>query len=253
MPAGNTLAAGRWWQAGEREHLLSLEAQFAQWLGLVVGDRLTLAVGEREIDAVIANLRQTRWDSFNVNFFVMLNPAAAAALDHAYISSFHLPAGATGAITGLTSRFANLSPIDVGAILDRVREMIDELAGAARGLLGLALFAAILVLLGALAYAQAERRREAALLRALGISRRELGGLMALEWLLLALVAALVAALLAGGTGWLLARQVFDLHYLPGIALPAVALAVALVVCSVAALSAALTATRTPPAESLRA
>ena len=67
--------------------------------------------------------------------------------------------------------------------------MIAELAGAARGLLGLALFAAILVLLGALAYAQAERRREAALLRALGISRRELGGLMALEWLLLALVA----------------------------------------------------------------
>lgn len=253
LPAGNTLAAGQWWHAGDSGPQLSLEQQFAQRLGLDLGDRITLGVGDTQIQARIASLRHTRWDSFNVNFFVMLDPAAAASLDHAWISSFHLPDDAAAAIGSLTGRFANLSPIDVGAILDRVREMIDELAGAARGLLGLALFAAILVLLGALAYAQAERRREAALLRALGISRRELGGLMALEWLLLALVAALVAALLAGGTGWLLARQVFDLHYLPGIALPAVALAVALVVCSVAALSAALTATRTPPAESLRA
>lgn len=253
LPAGNTLVAGHWWRAGDRQHLLSLEAQFAQRLGLVVGDRLTLAVGEREIDAVIANLRQTRWDSFNVNFFVMLNPAAAAALDHAYISSFHLPAGAAGAISDLTGRFANLSPIDVGAILDRVREMVTELAGAARGLLGLALFAATLVLLGALAYAQAERRHEAALLRAMGIARRELSGLLALEWLVLALIAALVASTLAAATGWLLARQVFHFSYLPGLALPAIALAVALVVCAVAATAAARTATRVPPAESLRA
>lgn len=252
MPAGNTLAAGHWWQTDDSEPLLSLEAQFAQRLGLGLGDRITLAVGEVEIPARIANLRHTRWDSFNVNFFVMLNPAAAARLDHAYISSFHLPPDAAGEIAELTGRFANLSPIDVGAILDRIREMISELAGAARGLLGLALFAAILVLLGALAYAQAERRREAALLRAMGISRRELSGLLALEWLLLALIAALVASALAAGTGWLLASQVFDFSYLPGLALPAMALLVALAVCAVAAMAAARTATRVPPAESLR-
>ena len=252
LPAGNTLAAGDWWTASDSEPLLSLEQQFAERLGLAVGDRLTLAVGDRQLEGHIANLRQTQWDSFNVNFFVMINPAAAAAMDHAYITSFHLPADAASAIAGLTGQFSNLSPIDVGAILERIRQMIGELAGAARGLLGLALFAAILVLLGALAYAQAERRREAALLRALGIARHELTALLAVEWLLLALTAAMVATALAAGTGWLLARQVFRFAYLPGIALPAVALAVALAVCTVAAIAAARTATRVPPAESLR-
>src|SRR5690606_4269808 len=127
------------------------------------------------------------------------------------------------------------------------------MSAASQALLSLALFAALLVLLGALAYAQAERRREAALLRALGIGRNELAWSMALEWLTLGLIAAIVASILAGLAGWLLARDVFRFDYQPGMDLPMVALAVALAICAAAAGVAARTATRAPPADSLRA
>lgn len=253
LPDGNTLATGAWWPASERQPQVSMEQGFAERLGVKLGDRLGLRVGERDVEATVTNLRVTDWDSFRVNFFMVLNPAAAEGVPHGLIASLHLPGSSAGSIRELTRAYPNLSPIDVGAILDRIRDLVREMASASQALLSLALFAALLVLLGALAYAQAERRREAALLRALGIRKRELARLLAIEWLTLGVIAAVVSAGLAGLTGWLLAREVFQFDYRPGFALPALAFGVALVVSAAAAWAAARTATRTPPAESLRA
>jgi putative ABC transport system permease protein len=252
LPQGNTVAQGAWWSPGETRPQVSMEQGFAERLGVKPGDRLGLRIGERDVDATIANLRATDWDSFRVNFFIVLNPAAAEGVPHGLIASLHLPRSSSSAIRELTRAFPNLSPIDVGAILDRIRDLVREMASASQSLLSLALFAALLVLLGALAYAQAERRREAALLRALGIRKRDLARLLALEWLTLGIIAAAVSAGLSALTGWLLAREVFQFDYVPGVALPLIALVVALAVSAAAAWAAARTATRTPPAESLR-
>lgn len=251
LPEGNTLAEGEWWQGDGDAGQVSLERGFAERLGLKLGDRLGLRVGEREIDATISNLRSTDWDSFRVNFFVVLAPASAVDIPHAYIASFHLPADST-AIRDLNRDHGNVSAIDVGSILARIRDLVGQLTSAAQGLLLLALIAAALVLLGALAYAQGERRREAALLRALGIRRGELARLLALEWLGLGLIAALVGTTLAATTGLLLAKQVFQFGYRPSPMLPLLAVLAALTVCALAAWIAARTATRTPPAETLR-
>lgn len=253
LPEGNTLAAGAWWSGDETDALVSLEQRFAERLGVSLGDRLDLAIGDRTVSARIANLRSTDWDSFRVNFFVVLNPSAAAGLTPAHIASFHLPESNAGAIRELTRQHANLSPIDIGAILGRIRDLVGELSTAARSLLSLALFAATLVLLGALVYAQAERRREAALLRALGMRRSELTRLQLVEWLLLGAVSAVVASVLASVTGWLLAGRVFQFAYQPDAGVFVVAAAVAATVTLIAAAVASRTATRTPPAESLRA
>lgn len=252
MPEGNTLAEGEWWQGDGSAGEVSLERGFAGRLGLKLGDSLGLRVGERDVDVRITNLRSTDWDSFRVNFFVVLAPAAARDIAHAYIASFHLPPE-SAAIREVTRAHGNLSAIDVGAILARIRELVGQLTSAAQGLLLLALAASALVLLGALAYAQAERRREAALLRALGIRRRELARLLALEWLGLGAIAAVIASALAATAGLLLGSQVFQFDYRPSASMFAWALFAALAVCALAAWTAARTATRTPPAESLRA
>lgn len=252
VPDGNTVVAGEWWPADRDVLAVSVEQRFAQRMGLAPGDRLGLRVGEHEVEVTVANLRETDWDSFRVNFFLVLSPAAAAGVPHAWVASFHLP-GDSGAIRQLTRTHPNLSAIDVGAILGRIRDLVGQLTGAARGLLLMALAAALLVLLGALAYAHGERRREAALLRALGIRRGELVRLLALEWLGLGVIAALIAGALSALAGVLLAGQMLRFAYRPSAQLPLLALLSALAVCAVAAWTAARTATRTPPAESLRA
>ncbi len=253
LPEGNTVTSGDWWSADDNEAVVSLEQRFAERLGVALDDRLDLTVGDRTVSVRIANLRSTDWDSFRVNFFLVLNPAAAVGITPGHIASFHLPESAAGNIRELTRQHANLSPIDIGAILGRIRDLVGELSSAARALLSLALFAATLVMLGALVYAQAERRREAALLRALGMRRGELARLQLVEWLLLGAVSALVASVLASVTGWLLAGRVFQFDYRLDGGVFLVAVLVAGVVTLIAALMASRTATRTPPADSLRA
>jgi putative ABC transport system permease protein len=160
----------------------------------------------------VTSIREVDWDSFRVNFFLMLDPASGQGLPHAYLSSFHLPRAATSALSGLSRAFPNLSLIDVNAILDRIREMVGRVSRAASALLGFSFVAGILVLLAALAATADERRREAALLRTLGATRRQLDAAAFGEFAALGTCVGIVAALGAACTGIALAREVFEME-----------------------------------------
>ena len=58
---------------------------WADTFHLHIGDTLGFLVGERAIDARLTSIREVDWSSFNVNFFVMLDPVhgrrIAARLD----------------------------------------------------------------------------------------------------------------------------------------------------------------------------
>jgi putative ABC transport system permease protein len=73
----------------------------------------------------------------------------------------------------------------------------------------------LLVLQAAIASTQDERRRDAALLRTLGASRRQLRAAQIAEFVLLGAIAGLVAAAGATATGWALADRVFNIRYEP--------------------------------------
>jgi putative ABC transport system permease protein len=73
--------------------------------------------------------------------------------------------------------------------------------------------AGVLVLYAALAGSQYARTGQAALLRALGASRRRLSRAQSLELALTGALAGLLAALGASVGGWALARWVFDLTW----------------------------------------
>jgi len=75
------------------------------------------------------------------------------------------------------------------------------------------LMAGVLVLYAALVGTQDARVREAALLRALGATRRELARAQAIEVMLIGSVAGLLAASGAAVVGWALAHYVFDFDW----------------------------------------
>ena len=73
--------------------------------------------------------------------------------------------------------------------------------------------AGLLVMLAAIQATLAERRREHAVLRALGAGRGSLLSALAVEFTLTGVLAGLLGAGFAQLTGWLLAGQVFDLEF----------------------------------------
>ncbi len=216
LPEANHLLEGAWFAPDLATPQLSVDRMWVDMFRLKLGDTMTLRVGEQEVTATISSIRTVDWESFRANFFLLLDPASGAKLPHSHVASFHLDASAATSLGELARAHPNLSLIDLGAILDRVREVIDRVSGAATWVLGFSLVAGVLVLLAALAATADERRHEAALLRTLGAHKRQLDIAALAEFATLGLLAGVIAIAGAAGIGALLARQVFRLDgYLP--------------------------------------
>ncbi|MBL8299725.1 MAG: FtsX-like permease family protein [Rhodanobacteraceae bacterium] len=231
LPAANVLKAGSWFDAQSEQPQISVEQVWVDMLHLKLGDKLSFSVGERTIEATIRNVREADWTSFRVNFFVLLDTRSAQSLPHSYIASFWLPAERTAELRAVSRAFPNLSLIDINAILDRVRDIIDKVSSAVMAVLGFSLVAGLLVLIAALNVSAEERRFETAMLRTLGASRSQLLASVLGEFALLGLMAGLIAAIGAITAGLSLGRIVFRIGWTPPL-LPfalGVAAAVALV------------------------
>ncbi|KLD75663.1 ABC transporter permease, partial [Xanthomonas hyacinthi DSM 19077] len=216
LPPSNKVVAGTWPGASPAQAEVSVDTSWRDRFHLKLGDTLRFEVGEGTVDARLTSVRQVDWGSFRVNFFLMIDPAHATELPHTWLTSFYLPRGHADDLAKVSRDFGNLSLIDVDALLDRVREIVDRVGGAVRWVLGFSLLAGALVLAAALAASAQERRKEAALLRTLGATRAQLRAAAACEFALLGLVAGLTAALGASGAGFWLGNAVFHIeHFVP--------------------------------------
>ncbi|HVJ39681.1 MAG TPA: FtsX-like permease family protein [Stenotrophomonas sp.] len=211
FPPANTLTAGRFWAADSSAAEASVEEGWAKRYGVQLGDRLMLLLGEQQRSFTVTSLRKAEWDSFRVNFFLLLNEGAVGDAPYNLISSFHLPHAQASALGGLTREFPNVSVLDIDAILVRVREVMTRVGQAVQLVMGFSLLAGLLVLLAALQSTAGERRYDSAVLRTLGARRSQLRGAVLVEFGALGLCAALLATLAAAAIGSLVARQVFEL------------------------------------------
>jgi len=219
LPGHNRLAAGRWWPRGEgaaaapRE--VSVEEGIARTLGWKLGDTLTFSVGSASFDARVTSLRRLRWDSMKVNFFVIAPSGLLADYPASFITAFRLAPGREVAMNALTTRFPNLTVVDVGAAVRQAQAVIDQLITAVQFVFLFALGAGVLVLYSALVATEDERRREAAVMRVVGASRAQIIGSQRVEFLAMGLLAGVLATAGAAIIGQLLARRVFELDLPP--------------------------------------
>ncbi|HVO90676.1 MAG TPA: FtsX-like permease family protein, partial [Casimicrobiaceae bacterium] len=173
---GNRITAGRFWDASARGTSpgMSLEDRIADTLGVKLGDALTFDIAGSRITAQITSLRKVDWDSFRVNFFALFPPGALDGMPTTYISAFRAPPAQSGWLSALLQRYPNVLAIDVGEILHQIQTMMERVARAIEFVFLFTLAGGLLVLQAAIASTQDERKLDAAVLRTLGASRRQL-------------------------------------------------------------------------------
>ncbi len=213
LPGHNQIAAGRWYAPGAKE--MSVEEGIAERLGWKLGDELTFAVGAERFAARISSLRKLRWDSMKINFFVIVPPALLEGYPASFVSAFRVAPGEERALDELAKRFPNLTLVDVSAALRQAQNVVDQVINAVQFVFLFALGAGLLVLYSALVATEDERRREAAVMRVYGASRRHVTGSQRAEFLAMGLVAGVLATIGAAVIGQLLARRVFELDLPP--------------------------------------
>ena len=214
IPVHNRLVAGG--SLDPDLHEVSVESGIAKTLGLSLNDRLVFEVAGEPIEVVVKNLRELRWDSMQVNFFMILTPAALKDAPQSWITSVHVPEAQDGRPKvdlnrQLLSRFPNLTVFDVSALVEQLQRILNQVISAVQMLFGFALASGVLVLWAALLSTRDARLREAAVFRALGASQLQLAIAQMIELVLVGGIAGLLASAAALSIGALLAERVFSL------------------------------------------
>jgi len=211
----NEITAGAWWgESGRGQPWLSADEYAVERLRLKLGDTLTLDFAGQSIEFTVHNLRTVKWDSFRPNFFLLAPPGVLEDKTAAqWLTSFYLPAERRGLLRELIATFPNVTVLDIDALMNQVRNIMDRIVRAVEFIFLFTLAAGLTVLLAAIEGTRDERVRESGLLRALGArSSVVVRGLVA-EYAVLGLLAGTVAAVAAQAIAWALAEQVFQIPY----------------------------------------
>jgi putative ABC transport system permease protein len=249
----NRIVAGTFWTPESTEPQFSIEEGIAKSLNIKLGDALTFDVAGSRFTAKVTSLRKVDWDSFKPNFFVIANPPVLKGYPASWITSFHLPQGREDVVSGLVQRFPNVSVIDLSALMAQFQRITDQVSRAVEFVFLFAIAAGLVVLFAAITSTQDERVFEAAILRTLGASRRQLMILQLAEFLAIGLLAGTVAAAGAVGLAMVLSVRVlgiaYDFHWM----LPLAGLVVGGVGVAVAGLLGTRSAVSLPPLQTIRA
>ena len=228
---GNRVVEGEWWPADYTgPTLVSLEARVARAYGIGIGDSLTFNILGRAFKTRIANLREIDWTSLGVNFVVIFSPGALQRAPQISIATVHIDeAGEDALEAAVTKQFPNVSAIRVRDVLDQVNGIMGSIDLAVKVIALIAIAAGVLVLAGAVAAGRRQRIYDAVVLKTLGATRRDILAAYLIEFLLLGLVTAGIAAGAGSVAAWAVTTEIMHLNwsFTPGAMLATTALCVA--------------------------
>ncbi len=229
VPAGSRVVAGEWWDADYRgPPLVSFENKIAEGLGLKLGDPVVVNVLGRNISANVANLRAVDWQNLGINFVMFFTPGTFRGAPGTQVATLTYPDGGNAEeelamLKAAAEAFPAVTTVRVKDALEAVSKVVLDLTFAIRGASAVTLFAAVLVLAGALATGHRHRVYDAVVLKTLGATRGRLLASYALEYLLLGLATALFGVAAGSVAAWAVVTEVMSFRFvwLPGPALAA--------------------------------
>jgi len=214
MQPDNVIVAGRWWNRADRgKALFSVEEGIAETLGIKLGDKLTYEIAGSRLEGEVASLRKVEWDSFRVNFFVVAPAGVLDPYPASYVTSFHLAPDRAALMDQLVKRFPNFLVIDVAAVLSQVQRIMEQVVKAVEFVFLFGLLAGLVVLFAAISATHDERVFDAAILRTLGATGRQMLSAHAAEFAAIGALSGLLAAIGASLLGWVLATRVLTVPY----------------------------------------
>lgn len=211
LPAGNTLAAGTFWDPATVRNEFSVETGFAEELRWQLGDTIAFDVAGQRIEGRITSLRDVRWESFTPNFFVLASPDIARELPATYITAVRVPVGDASLARELAREVPNANVVDIDAVTGEIKRIGDQAAMVIQVVFWFAFLSGCLVFVAAVAATRRERIVELGVLRTLGASSAQLRRAQLVEFGAIGLIAGGIAAVAAGGIGTVFAQRVLDL------------------------------------------
>ncbi len=252
LPADNTIVAGSLWSDPKRPEV-SVERDFAEDLGIGLGSVLRFDIQGVPIDLTVTSLREVNWQTFGINFFLVVEPGVLESAPQQRLAVAHLPRGEEQRAQDLiAARYPNVTVLRIREVLEKVVRVLQRIGLAIRFLGSFTVLAGIAILAGAVTAGAGRRGREVALLKTLGMTRRGVAAIFAVEYALVGLVAGIIGAAGGGVLAWAVLTRGFNQHWTTEPLPFAAAVAVSVALTIAAGLAASWRALERRPIEVLR-
>ncbi len=206
---------GEWWAADYAgPPLLSIYRDIAEAFGIGVGDRMTINVLGRDIEAEIASVRDIDWGTLNLNFTLVFSPQPLAAAPHTFMATLETEEASELALQrAVTEQFANVTAVRVRDAIEVVSSLLNRIADAVRGTASITVISGTLVLAGAVAAGHRRRVYDSVVLKVLGATRGDVARAFLYEYGLLGLVTAALAGLVGTLAGWAIVVHILNVEW----------------------------------------
>lgn len=252
LPEGNAVIDGTLWSDPNLDEL-SVEEEYAELLGIRLGSRLLFDIQGVELELTVTSLRRVDWGTFGINYYLIVEPGVLEDAPQSRVAAVRLPEAADQVTQdALAAGFPNVTAIRLRDVLGRVTTMLGRVGLGVRLLGLLTVFAGLAILSGAVSASASRRGREVALLKTLGMTRRQVAAAFAVEFGLVGTVAGVVGTVAGTAIAWGVTTHGMDIPW--SLDLPAilVTLGMAVALSVGAGLAASGNALRQRPVETLR-
>lgn len=253
LPADNVIVAGKLWSDPAHGEV-SLEKSFAEDLGVGLGSKLGFDVQGVPLELTVTSLRTVDWGTFGINFYLVVEPGILEQAPQQRVATARLASGSEQHVQDLlAASYPNVTFLRIREILGKILGVLQRIGLGVRFLGGFTVLSGIAILAGAISAGSVRRGREVALLKTLGMTRRQVATAFAVEYALIGGVAGLLGAGTGAALSWGVVTRGFELPYEAEPAWLALAVVLSIVLSVIAGLAASLRALERRPIEVLRA
>jgi putative ABC transport system permease protein len=168
-------------------------------LKVKVGSLLVFDIQGVPVELKVTSVRTVDWGTFGINFYLVAEPGVLEEAPHHRIAAVRLSEERKQRVQDdLAAAFPNVTMIHIREVLERIAEMLRRLGLGVRLLGILTVLAGLAILAGAVSAGSVRRGAEVALLKTLGMTRRQIVAAFATEYALIGLVAGVIGTLGGG-------------------------------------------------------
>lgn len=215
LPKNASMAEGEWWPADYiGKPLVSFDASLARGMGVKLGDTITFASMDKEIDARIANLRDIEWGTLQMNFAIVLSPGALDGLPATWLATVYVsPEHEKDVQKMMAQEFPSVAVVHVREALGKISAMLARISVAVLVVAGITILCGVLVMASAIHASLHRRVHDTVMLKVLGVTSSRILRIYLTEFALVAGAVSLVALVIGSLAAWGVMQLMIFSHF----------------------------------------